>query len=128
MSHINFRQVHLFKTFSGPHQLESPTTPFASVECLRLIAVVYGRELKVVVPLQVRSALSEEARKEGIFDTPETMFNFFIERVRSNLHIILCMSPVGDPFRYVFIIGLLLCVFISERTLYRSYSAVECNL
>ncbi|XP_068690064.1 dynein axonemal heavy chain 2-like [Montipora foliosa] len=27
------------------------------------------------------------------------MFNFFIERVRSNLHIILCMSPVGDPFR-----------------------------
>ena len=50
---------------------------------------------------QVRSALSEDARKEGIFDTPETMFNFFIERVRSNLHIILCMSPVGDPFRYV---------------------------
>lgn len=48
---------------------------------------------------EVRSALSEDARKEGIFDTPETMFNFFIERVRSNLHIILCMSPVGDPFR-----------------------------
>ena len=48
---------------------------------------------------KVRTALSEEARKEGIFDTPENMFNFFIERVRSNLHIILCMSPVGDPFR-----------------------------
>ena len=30
---------------------------------------------------------------------PETMFNYFIERVRSNLHIILCMSPVGDIFR-----------------------------
>ena len=48
----------------------------------------------------MRSALSEEAVKEGIVDTPETMFNFFIERVRSNLHIILCMSPVGDPFRF----------------------------
>lgn len=52
-----------------------------------------------VISLQVRTTLSEEARKEGIFDTPETMFNFFIERVRANLHIILCMSPVGDPFR-----------------------------
>ena len=48
----------------------------------------------------MRSALSEEAVKDGIVDTPETMFNFFIERVRSNLHIILCMSPVGDPFRF----------------------------
>jgi dynein heavy chain len=27
------------------------------------------------------------------------MMNFFINRVRSNLHIILCFSPVGDSFR-----------------------------
>ena len=53
----------------------------------------------VVMSLQVRTALAEDARKEGILDMPETMFNYFIERVRSNLHIILCMSPVGDIFR-----------------------------
>ena len=28
------------------------------------------------------------------------MFKYFIERVRANLHVVLCMSPVGDPFRY----------------------------
>ena len=31
--------------------------------------------------LQVRTALAEDARKEGILDMPETMFNYFIERV-----------------------------------------------
>ena len=27
------------------------------------------------------------------------MFNHFISRVRNNLHVVLCMSPVGDAFR-----------------------------
>ncbi|XP_031567025.1 dynein heavy chain 2, axonemal-like, partial [Actinia tenebrosa] len=48
---------------------------------------------------EVRTALSDSARKDGIADTPESMFAYFIERVRNNLHIVLCMSPVGDPFR-----------------------------
>lgn len=27
------------------------------------------------------------------------MYAFLIERVRANLHIVLCMSPIGDDFR-----------------------------
>ncbi|XP_076145705.1 dynein axonemal heavy chain 2 [Alosa pseudoharengus] len=48
---------------------------------------------------EVQSALSDSARKENILETPDSMFNYLIERVRNNLHIVLCMSPVGDPFR-----------------------------
>lgn len=49
--------------------------------------------------VQVSSALSDWARKDNIIETPDSMFNYLIERVRNNLHIVLCMSPVGDPFR-----------------------------
>lgn len=27
------------------------------------------------------------------------MYNYFIERVKANLHIVLAMSPIGDAFR-----------------------------
>ncbi|KAL4470156.1 hypothetical protein ABPG72_009081 [Tetrahymena utriculariae] len=32
-------------------------------------------------------------------DSPESLWSFFVERVRENLHIILCMSPVGEALR-----------------------------
>uniref|UniRef100_A0A8C2RKQ1 AAA+ ATPase domain-containing protein n=1 Tax=Capra hircus TaxID=9925 RepID=A0A8C2RKQ1_CAPHI len=41
------------------------------------------------------------ARTEGekIEVTPLSMYNFFIEKVKKNLHIVLAMSPIGDAFR-----------------------------
>ncbi|KAM4675882.1 dynein axonemal heavy chain 2 [Discoglossus pictus] len=48
---------------------------------------------------EIKSILAEKAKAENISDSPESLFNFLIERVRNNLHIVLCMSPVGDPFR-----------------------------
>ncbi|KAG8433111.1 hypothetical protein GDO86_017410 [Hymenochirus boettgeri] len=41
------------------------------------------------------------ARTEGrkIDATPMAMYNFFIERVKANLHMVLAMSPIGDAFR-----------------------------
>ncbi|XP_074657783.1 dynein axonemal heavy chain 2-like [Tubulanus polymorphus] len=48
---------------------------------------------------EVRTALADAAKADGIEDTPQTMFSYLIDRVRANLHIVLCMSPVGEPFR-----------------------------
>ena len=41
--------------------------------------------------------LSLQGRK--IDATPLSMFNFFLERVKENLHVVLAMSPIGDAFR-----------------------------
>lgn len=31
--------------------------------------------------------------------TTEAIYNFLIERSRANMHIVLCMSPIGEAFR-----------------------------
>jgi dynein heavy chain len=36
---------------------------------------------------------------EGIQDSKENCLKFFLDRVRKNLHMSLCFSPVGDAFR-----------------------------
>lgn len=42
------------------------------------------------------------ARDAGISDEDrDGIFSFFISRVRCNLHLVLCMSPVGNAFRLV---------------------------
>lgn len=41
---------------------------------------------------------TEAANALGIFSRDE-IYNYFISRSRDNMHIVLCMSPVGDSFR-----------------------------
>ncbi|RYY36723.1 hypothetical protein EON62_01570, partial [archaeon] len=48
----------------------------------------------------IYGALRNEAKSQGVMaDVPDEMLKFFISRVRNNLHIILCFSPVGAVFR-----------------------------
>lgn len=48
------------------------------------------------VIIGTRAAAKEAGIPEGNRDE---IFNYFINRVRKNLHIVLCMSPVGESFR-----------------------------
>ncbi|XP_039087571.1 dynein heavy chain 2, axonemal [Hyaena hyaena] len=48
---------------------------------------------------EIQTLISEQAKAEQLPQSSDSLFAYLIERVRNNLHIILCLSPVGDPFR-----------------------------
>ena len=39
------------------------------------------------------------AKQAGAGETQDHLYAFFLGRVINNLHIVLCMSPIGDGFR-----------------------------
>lgn len=44
--------------------------------------------------------MTKECRKYGVDeDNTIAVYNFLLDRVKANLHLIVCMSPVGEPFR-----------------------------
>ena len=46
------------------------------------------------------NSLRNEAKGAGVLvDSPEAMLEYFIDKARKNLHIVLCFSPVGETFR-----------------------------
>src|SRR5690606_21375449 len=56
-------------------------------------------------PKEEKDQLNEEMRaiamkiRPGFIATPENLHKFFLDRVRDNLHVVLCFSPVGEKFR-----------------------------
>ncbi|GMH41208.1 hypothetical protein BSKO_09118 [Bryopsis sp. KO-2023] len=44
---------------------------------------------------EVRTA----AKQAGFGETQNELYTFFLERVRTNLHVVLCLSPIGESFR-----------------------------
>ena len=44
--------------------------------------------------------IRSEAKSVGVIDAPDHLLQFFINKVRKNLHMGLCFSPVGDAFRF----------------------------
>lgn len=41
----------------------------------------------------------DEAKRKGIQESKEDLWNYFLEKSRENLHIVLAMSPAGDTLR-----------------------------
>uniref|UniRef100_A0A8C3I3V3 Dynein axonemal heavy chain 3 n=1 Tax=Chrysemys picta bellii TaxID=8478 RepID=A0A8C3I3V3_CHRPI len=58
---------------------------------------IFAADEKADIVEKMQAAARTEGRK--IEATPLAMYNFFIERVKKNLHIVLAMSPIGDAFR-----------------------------
>ena len=44
-------------------------------------------------------SIRKPALLAGLDETTDVLWNFFIDRVRSNLHVVLAMSPIGDSLR-----------------------------
>lgn len=59
------------------------------------IADLYNEEDK----LNIINAVRPKVKMEGGDVTPDGVWAWFINRVRKNLHVTLCFSPVGDTFR-----------------------------
>lgn len=48
---------------------------------------------------QMGDLVRDEAKKKGINESKDDLWNYFLEKVRDNLHIVMCMSPAGDTLR-----------------------------
>uniref|UniRef100_A0A8B9MHC5 Dynein axonemal heavy chain 3 n=1 Tax=Accipiter nisus TaxID=211598 RepID=A0A8B9MHC5_9AVES len=58
---------------------------------------IFTTDEKAEIVEKMQGAARMENRKIEV--TPLAMYNFFIERVKKNLHIVLAISPIGDAFR-----------------------------
>jgi dynein heavy chain len=45
------------------------------------------------------NSVRNECKASGIPDTRDNSLNFFIHKVKTYLHVVLCFSPIGDLFR-----------------------------
>jgi dynein heavy chain len=48
---------------------------------------------------EIFDGLAKAAKAEHIEETKEAMWSFFVDRVRSHLHVVLAMSPIGESLR-----------------------------
>jgi len=48
---------------------------------------------------EVINGIRNEVKAAGIIDTNDACYDYFLSKVKANLHMILCFSPVGEAFR-----------------------------
>jgi dynein heavy chain len=49
--------------------------------------------------MAIVEAVLPDARKAGKAESNASVFSFFVERCKINIHVVLCMSPIGGGFR-----------------------------
>jgi dynein heavy chain, axonemal len=60
---------------------------------------LHGKEDKDVIPVTIKPLYIKEAGVKGEEPPSSTLWNFYISRVKDNLHTVLAFSPVGNKFR-----------------------------
>lgn len=66
-----------------------------------ILSAGYIPELFAVDELdEIFGKIRGEAKAQGVIDTTDALMTFFINKVKRNLHMGLCFSPVGDQFRF----------------------------
>lgn len=68
-------------------------------------ALLNSGEVPNLFPYDERAAVCEAVRPAAVragrpAESPADLWNFFVDRTKANLHIVLCFSPIGDAFRY----------------------------
>ena len=61
-------------------------------------AAIIGLLLQLLL-LQAMRPLAQAQGDKDVEHTPLSLFNFFVNRCRENMHLILAFSPIGDAFR-----------------------------
>lgn len=61
------------------------------------ITNLFAKDEMIAISSDLRGALKKA--RPTVMDTIENLWQFFIDRVKANLHVCLCFSPVGDKFR-----------------------------
>lgn len=64
--------------------------------------VLTSGEVPNLFPKDELQSLCEEirpsAKREGIVETMDELYSYFIQRVKNNMHIVICLSPIGEAF------------------------------
>ncbi|KAI8924469.1 dynein heavy chain and region D6 of dynein motor-domain-containing protein, partial [Entophlyctis helioformis] len=61
------------------------------------ITNLFPKDEVISISSDLRVPLKKQ--RPNVVDTIENLWQFFIDRVKANLHVVLCFSPVGDKFR-----------------------------
>ncbi|KAJ1345302.1 hypothetical protein BSLG_000815 [Batrachochytrium salamandrivorans] len=61
------------------------------------ITNLFAKDEVISISSDLRGSLKKQ--RPNVLDTIENLWQFFIDRVKANLHVVLCFSPVGDKFR-----------------------------
>jgi dynein heavy chain len=60
---------------------------------------LFVKEDRDLIPLQIKSVYMKELGTKGDDPSMSTLWTYFLNRVKDNLHTVLCFSPVGPHFR-----------------------------